>query len=1069
MQLTYSALPVECPSSFDPAIHLHSEQDSIGPNFPVLNSDADELEALHLQNEEVTAEKTRQGIVIQHRAWQVSDIFKSDDDYQLDTPATKRRRLGPQITDNSSSNSSPEMPLISSPVAYPPSSSPTLPTKASDPTATGKPDRPKMVGGFVLDDADGDEEGEDDDRPAPQHTLDKDQPNNDPVSGQSPESRDPSPLVSPPSSKAFSPAQTPRKPKKCLSVRTCSGNAFEIATKQPETKTSFEQLIAARSKSVPGRAKKSYYGVDIHNILDDVARQTKDSHQSPKAAAAPILVPTVEDNSRPTRSPTASKNTLWTEKYRARKFTDLVGDDRTHRQVLRWLKGWDPIVYPNARRPKITRASDDHAEERPHRKILLLTGSPGLGKTTLAHVCARQTGYEVVEINASDDRSREVVKGRIRDSLGTENVRGIAVKTANGKVRKAGRPVCVVVDEVDGAVAGTSASGEGGFIKALVDLLALDQKNSTIAERPTTTGRKRKGDTFRMLRPLVLICNDVYHPSLRPLRQSSLAEIIHVQKPSLNAVVARMKFIFEKEGFPCDGDGVRKLCETTWGISNKREMNSRGTGGGDGDIRGIMVVGEWAASKLRSSIDSLRGTTRLTRQWVEQNVIGTMSQNDNGMRGLGRGGAKEIVERVFLDGAGFPKVVKSTPHAEAPADIRGRVGVAELGKRAAMDRLRDMVDACGESERVVTDCFATYPTQPFQDDVLLSKPNHGYDWLMFYDTLSSKVFSGQEWELSCYLSQPILAFHHLFASPARHSWTAAGNDHRTSADDDAEPLPFTGPRADFEAHEAEKHTKAHLHALQSSLSPPLLRCFRSPESIATDLLPYLMQMLTPDVKPVVVGGSGSQRGVASVRRESEREMVRRAAGVMSGVGVRFERGRLETVDGRDAGWVYRMEPPLDVLATFETASSSSSSSTTTTTTTLPARYAVRQVLAQELEKHMQAQSLARLASTAPPSSSLAPHPLLPAKTTAALALPKVPAAKRDFFGRVIHNGEARLGSCGVGAAGDDGDGEGGGKRRKMKAAREGGVSENKVWVSFHEGFSNAVRKPIGLRELLGGL
>ena len=50
-----------------------------------------------------------------------------------------------------------------------------------------------------------------------------------------------------------------------------------------------------------------------------------------------------------------------------------------------------------------------------------------------------------------------------------------------------------------------------------------------------------------MLRPLILICNDVYHPSLRPLRQSSFAEVIHMRKPALTVVALRMQSIFEKE------------------------------------------------------------------------------------------------------------------------------------------------------------------------------------------------------------------------------------------------------------------------------------------------------------------------------------------------------------------------------------------------------------------------------------------------------------------------------------------------------------------------------------------
>lgn len=76
----------EIPSSFDPALFLHSEV----PDLPS-SSHTDELEALRLQTRETTEAKTRQGIVIQHRAWRVPDVFRTDEDHE---PGASSRSLG---------------------------------------------------------------------------------------------------------------------------------------------------------------------------------------------------------------------------------------------------------------------------------------------------------------------------------------------------------------------------------------------------------------------------------------------------------------------------------------------------------------------------------------------------------------------------------------------------------------------------------------------------------------------------------------------------------------------------------------------------------------------------------------------------------------------------------------------------------------------------------------------------------------------------------------------------------------------------------------------------------------
>lgn len=92
------------------------------------------------------------------------------------------------------------------------------------------------------------------------------------------------------------------------------------------------------------------------------------------------------------------KNKLWTEKYRPKTVDEYVFvDSRQREQVESWIK----------------------EENIPH---LLLSGEAGTGKTTLAKVLINEleiNDYDVLEINASRERTIDVIRERIQGFVQT--------------------------------------------------------------------------------------------------------------------------------------------------------------------------------------------------------------------------------------------------------------------------------------------------------------------------------------------------------------------------------------------------------------------------------------------------------------------------------------------------------------------------------------------------------------------------------------------------------------------------------------------------------------------------
>ena len=188
----------------------------------------------------------------------------------------------------------------------------------------------------------------------------------------------------------------------------------------------------------------------------------------------------------------------WTEKYRPEHLADIVGNTSTVRQMAQWARTWNTRSKP-----------------------LLLYGKPGIGKTSSVYALGRDMNWDIIELNASDQRTAAVIE-RVAGE-------GSATASLTGSLRK-----LIVMDEADNL----QGTADRGGAKAIIECI----KNTR--------------------QPIILIANDLYGiaPELR-LR----CEPVQFKALPARSIAPRLKFICASEHIACSEEAVHEIAESAGG------------------------------------------------------------------------------------------------------------------------------------------------------------------------------------------------------------------------------------------------------------------------------------------------------------------------------------------------------------------------------------------------------------------------------------------------------------------------------------------------------------------------
>jgi len=196
---------------------------------------------------------------------------------------------------------------------------------------------------------------------------------------------------------------------------------------------------------------------------------------------------------------------LWVEKYRPKKIEDIIGNEEAKATFIEWLK-----------------------TKRRSKKAVLLYGPPGVGKTALVNAAAREFGFLVIEMNASDTRSEKAINEVAKPATSY-------VALDNFSSQTQGKGNLLFLDEVDGIAGNEDRGGVGAIIK--------------IVEEART--------------PVIMAANDPDIEKLRPLKKVCL--LVRFHQIRIPLVIALLQKICLLEHVKAEFEALERIAQNSRG------------------------------------------------------------------------------------------------------------------------------------------------------------------------------------------------------------------------------------------------------------------------------------------------------------------------------------------------------------------------------------------------------------------------------------------------------------------------------------------------------------------------